>query len=562
MFEISIACRYILPRRQQLSISIISLISILVISLVVWLVLVFFSVTEGLEKSWIEKSTAFSAPIKISPTEKYYSSYYYLVDGLSDNSSYELKSITQKKNAPVSDPYDPSFDQQLTESFPSADLNVQSELIDPVKLAFSAIKDLKHSYQAKAAPFEIVSTKLKLNTSRQHLSLDRTFSYTSYLGTFYEKSPFLKTSLLPLSDLDIINLKKNIAFKNITLADTPTYQALEPSEATQRFTQLAASLGKKNIGQKKGSEATLRPALRLWLEPVGQKYQLNKDIYFGSPVILPKSYKDAGVLVGDFGSISYFYPTASAIQENFLPVYVAGFYDAGIIPTGGKFIWAEPTLINSITNSYRQSNSSRPLEGINLFFPDYSQADKIKAALLDKFNQLGISQYWRVETFRDFEYTKEIMQELKSQKNLFMLISVVIVIVACSNIISMLIILVNDKKSEIAILRAMGASSRNIAFIFALAGASIGFLGSLLGISLSIITLANLDYLVNFMSWLQGSEMFNENLYGKALPNSLSLKALTFIFIATTLTSLVTAIIPAIKACLVKPSVSLKGGGS
>ncbi|MBT3579060.1 MAG: hypothetical protein HN501_03615, partial [Waddliaceae bacterium] len=47
MFEFSVAYKYLIPRRRQLSVSIITIISTLVISVVVWLILVFFSVTTG-----------------------------------------------------------------------------------------------------------------------------------------------------------------------------------------------------------------------------------------------------------------------------------------------------------------------------------------------------------------------------------------------------------------------------------------------------------------------------------------------------------------------------------
>ena len=49
MYELSVARKYLVPRWRQLSVSVISVISVLVIALVVWLIVVFFSVTNGLE---------------------------------------------------------------------------------------------------------------------------------------------------------------------------------------------------------------------------------------------------------------------------------------------------------------------------------------------------------------------------------------------------------------------------------------------------------------------------------------------------------------------------------
>ncbi|MCX6989569.1 MAG: ABC transporter permease, partial [Chlamydiae bacterium] len=77
MFELSVALKYLVPKKKQLSVTLIASMSVGVISLVVWLVLVFLSVTEGMEKNWLKKLTDLNAPLKITPTKKYFSSYYY-----------------------------------------------------------------------------------------------------------------------------------------------------------------------------------------------------------------------------------------------------------------------------------------------------------------------------------------------------------------------------------------------------------------------------------------------------------------------------------------------------
>ena len=91
MFELSIALRYLVPRFKQLSVSIISSISILVIALVVWLAVIFLSVTTGIEKSWIEKLVALNGSVQITPTNEYHHSYYHKIDPVSLSSNYQKK---------------------------------------------------------------------------------------------------------------------------------------------------------------------------------------------------------------------------------------------------------------------------------------------------------------------------------------------------------------------------------------------------------------------------------------------------------------------------------------
>jgi len=131
-------------------------------------------------------------------------------------------------------------------------------------------------------------------------------------------------------------------------------------------------------------------------------------------------------------------------------------------------------------------------------------------------------------------------------------------VVACCNIISLLVLLVNDKKREIAILQSMGASSKSIATIFATCGATLGLLSCFIGSLLAVLTLHNLTAIVSFLSALQGRTAFNPTFFGQTLPNELSLDALAFVLISTPLLSIIAGLIPAIKASRIRPSQVLR----
>ena len=113
LFELTIALRYLLPRKRSLSTALVSLLSVGVITLVVWLVLVFLSVTTGIEKNWLYKLTALHAPLRISPTEHYYRSYYYQIDSIASASNYTLKTLGEKEASSLSDPYNEEIDVEV-----------------------------------------------------------------------------------------------------------------------------------------------------------------------------------------------------------------------------------------------------------------------------------------------------------------------------------------------------------------------------------------------------------------------------------------------------------------
>lgn len=250
-------------------------------------------------------------------------------------------------------------------------------------------------------------------------------------------------------------------------------------------------------------------------------------------------------------------PTTSSYQEQRLPIYVAGFYDQGVIPIGGRLVFVNPRVV-AMTNSAYDASEGTMMTGFNIRLKNRHEAESVKKALQALLEKQGIAPYWKVETYREYPFTKDLIQQLSSEKNLFSLISIVIVIVACSNIVSMLIILVNDKRKEIGILRSMGASSLSIAVIFGGCGVIMGLMGSLLGLLLAILTLNNLHALVDLIGRMQGHELFNALYFGNTLPTALSGEALTFVVVTTTLTSLIAGIIPALKASLMQPAAILR----
>lgn len=637
MFELSVACKYLMPRWRQLSVSIISLISILVIALVVWLIVVFFSVTYGLEKRWVEKLIALTAPVRITPTEGYYRSYYYQIDSISEQSNYTLKTIREKLNSAQTDPYDPESDVEIPPTWPNPERGPDGSIIDPVKKAFMIINGLQGYSGVRAKDYEASASNLRLRmlrfTNEALPILTQSFlSQGAYFGSLDEENSAILKALLPLTEADINNLLYNLSidsgksqedspdsadlvnqktlrerlktfFKYITITQLKTpgngwtipghvinntsppirlgkdvlinasviMDSLEKVRNIRKI-QFDISLdyegrhltGPVPLDFLQVAKATIESHFKeqpfpspFWLYHIKkEKVFLPIDEKLGEGILLPKPFREAGVLLGDQGYISFQVPTASTIQEQRVKVFVGGFYDQGLIPIGGKFVFVNEPLINLIGAA--QHDSQTQSNGINIRFADLDKADEIKMKLQQAFQNAGIAPYWKIETYREYDFTKDILQQLRSDKHLFTLIATVIIIVACSNIISMLIILVNDKKLEIGILRSMGASSGSIAAIFGFCGIVMGIAGSLIGIGAALFTLNHLNVLVSLLSAIQGHEAFNPHYYGDNLPNEVSFEALLYVISATALISLLSGLVPALKASMLRPSTILR----
>jgi len=283
---------------------------------------------------------------------------------------------------------------------------------------------------------------------------------------------------------------------------------------------------------------------------------LNLDAF---PVYLPKSYGESGVKIGDRGILGFTAPTAASFQEQRASIQVAGFYDPGILAIGNKFLLVPSEIIRSISAATQTiSPDGTPTNGIFVWIDDLRSAETVASRIEKRFEEAGIASYWSVSTYKEFEFSKDLLIQFQSDRTLLLLIASIILIVACSNIISLLVLLVNDKKKEIAILQSMGASFRSISAIFAFCGVALGTLGCLFGSLAALFTLRHLDHLVSFLSRLQGRAAFNPAFFGKSLPNQLSAEALLFVLIATPLLSLAAGLIPALKASRISPSSTLR----
>ena len=102
---------------------------------------------------------------------------------------------------------------------------------------------------------------------------------------------------------------------------------------------------------------------------------------------------------------------------------------------------------------------------------------------------------------------------LQVERNVMFLILTLIIVVAAFNIISGLIMLVKDKTHDIAILRTMGATRGMVMRIFFLSGASVGVLGTLLGLGLGVLIAGNIEHVRQFVQTLTHTELFSPEVY-------------------------------------------------
>jgi lipoprotein-releasing system permease protein len=164
--------------------------------------------------------------------------------------------------------------------------------------------------------------------------------------------------------------------------------------------------------------------------------------------------------------------------------------------------------------------------------------------------------------YRVRDWTREhanFFRALKMEKTVMFVIMFFIVAVAAFNIVSTLVMMVADKRAEIAILRTLGAGPRSIMAIFMVQGSIIGVVGTLLGVVLGVLLSLNVESIVPALERLFGIQFLAADVYYISdLPSRLDWVDVASITTAALLMSFFATLYPAWRAAQTQPAEALR----
>lgn len=151
------------------------------------------------------------------------------------------------------------------------------------------------------------------------------------------------------------------------------------------------------------------------------------------------------------------------------------------------------------------------------------------------------------------------LNAVTTERNVMFLILTLIVIVAAFNVISSMIMLVRAKGRDIAILRTMGATRGMVLRIFFLTGASVGILGTVLGVGLGLAFAENIEAIREFLQKFTGNDLFSAEIYFLSqLPAKVEPVEVTGIVVMAFAISFAATIYPAWRAARLDPVEALR----
>jgi lipoprotein-releasing system permease protein len=253
--------------------------------------------------------------------------------------------------------------------------------------------------------------------------------------------------------------------------------------------------------------------------------------------------KNLNTFLGD--EITVVSPIGTITPAGMMPKYrrfeVVAIFDSGMLEydTSLAFI--------SLPTAQRFFSLGDAVTGLQLRVDDVDRAPQVAQVL-----QRGLGfPYWT----RDWtEMNRNLFAALRVEKVTMFVILALIVLVAAFNIVSTLIMMVMDKRRDIAILKAMGATRRGIMKIFMLEGVVIGTVGTVVGALGGIALAASLERIRGLVEHVFQVSVFPKDVYYfDQIPVKLQTLDFALITLAAIILSFLATLYPAWNAAKLDP---------
>ena len=238
--------------------------------------------------------------------------------------------------------------------------------------------------------------------------------------------------------------------------------------------------------------------------------------------------------------------TPAGVMPRMRGFKVVGIFSAGMYEFDRNFAYL------NLADAGRLYRMGDQVTGLRLKLQDLFTAPRL---VRDLALSLGGGYYiddWtrkHANFFRSIQLTKSAM----------FLILLLVVAVAAFNIVSTLVMVVKDKRSDIAILRTLGASPRGILMIFMTQGTAIGLIGTAAGAALGMLIAVNLETLIHGLEAVLGVHFLDAKVYYISdLPATVQWPDVLKISLTTFVLCCLSTLYPAWRAARTQPAQSLR----
>ncbi len=245
-------------------------------------------------------------------------------------------------------------------------------------------------------------------------------------------------------------------------------------------------------------------------------------------------------------------PQAAVTPAGVLP-RMRSFVVSGIFDTGLSEFDRGVVLLN-LEDASRLARLDDNVNGIRLRLDDLFESPELS----NRLNLRLGPQYWVTDWTRNH---RNFFRALEMEKLLLFLIMALIIAVAAFNIISMLVMVVIEKQSDIAILRTMGMQPIQVMKVFITQGCLIGFMGNITGIVGGVLLASYVEDLVTAIERATGVKFLSPDVYPiTEVPSKLIAEDVIVVAVLTFVMTVLSTLYPAWRASRLRPAEVLRGG--
>jgi lipoprotein-releasing system permease protein len=272
------------------------------------------------------------------------------------------------------------------------------------------------------------------------------------------------------------------------------------------------------------------------------------DLVPGENRVIIGSYVAERLALETGDTVSVLIPTVSdgVLTSKLREFTVAGIFEVGQLDYDGTYFFAH---IDDVTALNPGSENGR---GLRIRFNEPLQAPTLAAGLRERLPKI----------FDLFDWTQDnttYFRAVRIEKTMMSIILLLIVAVAAFNIVAMLVMVVTDKRTDIAILRTLGTSPRRVMGVFITQGLVIGWAGVALGIVLGLLIAFHVDTIVPFLQHTFGFQIMDSDVFlDPTIPSHVRWPNIVTVSIAALALTGFATIYPALRAARTAPAEALR----
>jgi lipoprotein-releasing system permease protein len=210
-----------------------------------------------------------------------------------------------------------------------------------------------------------------------------------------------------------------------------------------------------------------------------------------------------GLSVGDKVNLVTTAPTVTPLEVT--PRFKR-FTVVGIFKIGNGFDYDSSIAYLNLHDAQILFQMGDTISGLQLKVQDAYEAPLLGKKIAHQLNDNYLVNDW-TQDFGAF------FAAIKMEKSMMFLMLLLIIAVAAFNLVSSLVMVVNDKRSDIAILRTLGATPRSILAIFIVQGSVIGFIGTFIGLVLGVLLASHVTAVVDTIQHVFHVQLITSDVY-------------------------------------------------